>query len=172
MAAPKSVRGMRLLRGVAVGGVIACLVAGIAIVLVQSIWITYGVFVRYALGDPDGTVTEATALLLVPLAFLGLPYALKEDAFPRVTFVTDHLPGSVAVVLAKLNLAIMVLVGLFFAAVTINATVSSFKSGASSSVLGWPEYLFWAPVALASIAFVIYGVYLLLARSAASESGD
>ncbi|MEK7412968.1 MAG: TRAP transporter small permease subunit [Planctomycetota bacterium] len=163
---------MRLFRSVAIGAVLACLAAGVAIVLIQALWITYGVFVRYALGSPDGTVTEATALLLVPLAFLGLPYALKEDAFPRVTFVTDNLPGPIAVLVGKLNLTIMILVGLFFATVTINATVSSFQSGASSSVLAWPEYLFWAPVAVASIAFVIYGVYQLFAGSSAPESGE
>jgi len=163
---------MRLFHSIAIGAVLACLAVGVAIVLIQSVWITYGVFVRYVLGSPDGTVTEATALLLVPLAFLGLPYALKEDAFPRVTVVTDNLPAPIAVVLGKLNLAIMTVVGLFFAAVTINATLSSFQSGASSSVLGWPEYLFWAPVAVASITFVIYGVYLLLARSAVPDSRE
>ncbi len=154
---------MRSFRTVAIGAVMACLAAGMAIVLVQSFWITYGVFVRYALGNPDGMVTEATALLLVPLAFLGLPYALKEDAFPRVTFVTDKLPRRIAILVGKVHLVIMILLGLFFAAVTVNATVTSFLSGASSSVLGWPEYLFWAPVAVASFAFVIFGIYQLFA---------
>ena len=163
---------MRLFRTVALGAVMACLAAGMAIVLVQSFWITYGVFVRYALGNPDGTVTEATALLLVPLAFLGLPYALKEDAFPRVTFVTDKLPRRIAILVGKIHLVIMVLLGLFFAAVTVNATITSFRSGASSSVLGWPEYLFWGPVAIASGAFVMYGVYQLFAGNPVQESKE
>jgi len=34
------------------------------LILVQSVWITWGVFARYILRDPDETVTEATALLL------------------------------------------------------------------------------------------------------------
>jgi len=138
-----------------------------AIVLVQAFWVTYGVFVRYALGTPDGTVTEATALLLVPLAFLGLPYALRENAFPRVTLLTDRLPRGVAVAIGKLNLLTMILLGLFFAAVTLNATLTSFRSGASSSVLEWPEYVFWAPVAIASCTFVCFGVYRLVAGESA-----
>jgi TRAP-type C4-dicarboxylate transport system permease small subunit len=137
------------------------------IVLVQAFWVTYGVFVRYALGLPDGTVTEATALLLVPLAFLGLPYALREDAFPRVTLLTDRMPRRLAIAIGKLNLLIMICLGLFLAAVTLNATVTSFRSGASSSVLEWPEYLFWAPVAVASCTFVCFGIYRLLAGDGA-----
>jgi len=156
-------RSMRTVRVIVVGAVMACLAAGMLIVLVQAFWVTYGVFVRYALGAPDGTVTEATALLLVPLAFLGLPYALKENAFPRVTLLTDRLPRSVAAAVGRLNLLIMILLGLFFAAVTLNATLTTFRSGASSSVLEWPEYLFWTPVAVASCTFVCFGAYRLLA---------
>lgn len=155
---------MRILRSIALGAAFLCLVAGAAIVVIQSFWITYGVFVRYVLKNPDSMVTEATALLLIPLAFLGLPYALKEDAFPRVTFVTDKLPPRAAFVIDRINMLIMILVGLFFAAVTINATVSTFRSGASSSVLDWPEYIFWAPVAIASVSFVVYGVHDLFSR--------
>lgn len=161
---------MRLLRRIARGATLACLTAGVAIALVQSFWITYGVFVRYALGNPDSMVTEATALLLVPLAFLGLPYALKEDAFPRVTFITDKLSPRAARLVGKINLLVMIVVGLFLVSVTLNATVASFRSGASSSVLGWPEYLFWAPVAFACIAFVLQGVHAILAGTDVPQS--
>ena len=66
--------------------------AGAIVVLVQMVWITYGVFTRYALNAPDRMVTEATALLLFPVAFAGLAYAMKEDAYPKVTMLTDTLP--------------------------------------------------------------------------------
>ena len=39
---------------------------GALIVLIQMVWISYGVFTRYALNAPDRMVTEATALLLTP----------------------------------------------------------------------------------------------------------
>lgn len=38
-------------------------------------------------------MTEATALLLFPVAFLGLAFALYEDAYPKVTMLIDHLPA-------------------------------------------------------------------------------
>ena len=57
---------------------------GAIIISVQAVWITYGVFVRYVLRSPDGMVTEATAMLLFPAAFLGLAFALRENAYPKV----------------------------------------------------------------------------------------
>ena len=46
--------------------------AGALIIVVQTLWISYGVFMRYVVGKPDGTVTEATALLLFPAALPGI----------------------------------------------------------------------------------------------------
>lgn len=63
---------------------------GAVIIIVQMLWISYGVFRRYVLSSPDGTVTEATALLLFPAAFLGLAFALKEDAYPRCPSCLTH----------------------------------------------------------------------------------
>ncbi len=64
---------------------------GALIIVVQTVWISYGVFMRYVIGRPDGTVTEATAMLLFPAALLGLAFALREDAYPKVTFLLDAL---------------------------------------------------------------------------------
>ena len=68
-------------------------IAGGLVILIQMGWISIGVFRRYVLGNPDGYVTEATALLLFPVAFLGLAFALKENAYPTVTFAVDVLKG-------------------------------------------------------------------------------
>jgi TRAP-type C4-dicarboxylate transport system permease small subunit len=133
------------------------------IVVVQMVWISYGVFVRYGLGKPDRMVTEATALLLFPVAFAGLAYALREDAYPKVTFLTDLARPSVQRLLDIVNHGLMFGVGLFFSYAGISATVRAFYSGASSEILGWPRYAFWFPGALALIIFTIY-VGLRLAR--------
>jgi len=53
---------------------------GALIIVVQTVWVSYGVFMRYVIGRPDGMVTEATAMLLFPAAFLGLAFALRENA--------------------------------------------------------------------------------------------
>jgi TRAP-type C4-dicarboxylate transport system permease small subunit len=136
---------------------------GAAIIVVQMLWISYGVFMRYVVGRPDGTVTEATALLLFPAAFLGLAYALKEDAYPKVLFLRDALGPRGRRWLDALNLVLMIVVGGFFAIAGVDATLRAFDSGAASEILLWPRYLFWAPGALALVVFTLYVVLRLAA---------
>ena len=136
--------------------------AGAAIILVQMVWISYGVFTRYALNAPDRMVTEATALLLFPVAFAGLAYALREDAYPRVTLLTDLLPQRLRKAVAVLNLAIMLGVGAFFAVAAVNATLRALSSGAASEILLWPRWAFWMPGAASLILFAAYAALRLL----------
>jgi TRAP-type C4-dicarboxylate transport system permease small subunit len=140
------------------------LVAGIgaAIIVVQMLWISYGVFVRYTLNRPDRMVTEATALLLFPVALLGLAYAMREDAYPRVTMLTDRLSPALTKLFGIVNHTIMLFVGAFFSITTINATLSSFRSGASSEILQWPRYIFWSMGALSLTLFTFYATLRLL----------
>lgn len=130
--------------------------AGAAIVLLQMLWISYGVGVRYGLGRPDRMVTEATALLLFPVAFAGLAYAMREDAYPKVTMVTDLFGASTRKVLAVINHLLMLGVGMFFSYAGVSATIRSFNSGAASEILHWPRYLFWAPGAASLLLFTLY----------------
>lgn len=144
--------------------------AGALVVLVQAGWISYGVFVRYVLNEPDRFVTEATALLLVPVAFAGLAYALKEDAFPQVTMLVDLLPPRVQWLIGTINLALMLAIGLFFTLATGGAAIRTYFSGASTEVLRWPEFVFWVPVAISILVFDLYALVRLLARLAAAGS--
>lgn len=134
---------------------------GALIIIVQMLWISYGVFQRYVLSSPDGTVTEATALLLFPAAFLGLAFALKEDAYPKVSFLPDALGPRGKRRLEVVNLLLMIVVGGFFAIAAVDATLNSFRSGAASEILLWPRYLFWAPGAVALVVFTLYVVLKL-----------
>jgi TRAP-type C4-dicarboxylate transport system permease small subunit len=136
---------------------------GAIIILIQMVWISYGVFTRYALNAPDRMVTEATALLLFPVAFAGLAYAMREDAYPKVTMLTDMLPPMGRKLVGILNLSLMAGVGIFFSMAGLNATRSAFNSGSSSEILLWPRWMFWAPGATALVLFSIYTA-LLLAR--------
>lgn len=129
---------------------------GAAIIVIQMCWISYGVIVRYAFNSPDGTVTEATALLLFPVAFAGLAFALKEDAYPKVTMLVDSLPPRLRRVVDIINMALMLAIGGFFSLAGVEATVRSFQSGAASEILLWPRYLFWAPGAAALVLFTLY----------------
>lgn len=142
---------------------------GALIIIVQMLWISYGVFQRYVLGSPDGTVTEATALLLFPAAFLGLAFALKEDAYPKVSFLPDALGPRGKRRLEVVNLLLMIVVGGFFAIAAVDATLNSFRSGAASEILLWPRYLFWAPGAVALVVFTVYVVLKLVVLLTSSE---
>lgn len=133
------------------------------VVLVQMVWMSYGVFMRYAMGAPDRMVTEATALLLFPVAFAGLAYALREDAYPKVTFLTDLAPRGLRHLFDIINHLLMFGVGLFFSYAGVSATFRAFRSGAASEIIGWPRYAFWIPGALAIVIFTVYAG-LLLAR--------
>ncbi len=142
---------------------------GALIIVVQMCWISYGVFQRYVLSSPDGTVTEATALLLFPAAFLGLAFALKEDAYPKVSFLPDALSPRGRRRLEMLNLVLMIVVGGFFAIAAVDATMNSWQSGAASEILLWPRYLFWAPGAVALVVFTFYVVLRLAVLLTSSE---
>lgn len=144
---------------------------GALIVLIQMVWISYGVMMRYVFDSPDGTVTEATALLLFPVAFAGLAYALKEDAYPKVTMLTDLLPAKLRHAVEILNLALMLGIGGFFALAAVDATMRSFNSGAASEILLWPRYIFWAPGAFALVLFAVYAVLRLLLLIARGPDG-
>ncbi|MBS9717290.1 TRAP transporter small permease [Pseudohalocynthiibacter aestuariivivens] len=135
---------------------------GAIIVLIQMAWISYGVFVRYGLGKPDRMVTEATALLLFPVAFAGLAYAMREDAFPKVTMATDRLRPKARKTFEIINHVLMLGVGVFFSYAGVSATIRSFNSGVASEILHWPRFWFWAPGALALVIFSIYAALRLL----------
>lgn len=137
-------------------------IIGGLIILVQMAWISYGVFKRYVLGDPDAYVTEATALMLFPVAFLGLAYALSVNAYPTVSYLVESLKGRPKKILLAFNLLIMVLIGAFFSYAGIDATIKSYNSGAASEILLWPRVYFWLPGAIALVLFTWYAILRLI----------
>lgn len=145
---------------------------GAAIIFVQMVWISYGVMMRYVFSSPDGTVTEATALLLFPVAFLGLAFALKEDAYPKVTFLIDATKGRARTFVLAVNYLLMLGVGAFFSFAAVRAAYRSFYSGASSEILLWPRYVFWTPGAAALVLFTLYTALLLVALFVRGETNE
>lgn len=152
--------------------VVALAAVGSVIIVIQMIWISYGVFMRYVIGRPDRMVTEATALLLFPVALLGLAYAMREDSYPRVTLLTDMFRPSLQKLIQLVNGAIMALIGVFFSITTVNATIRAFNSGSSSEILNWPRYLFWGVAATSLTIFTVYAILRLIqiALQPASET--
>jgi len=145
--------------------------AGAAIVFIQVLWTSYGVIMRYVFSSPDAYVTEATALLLFPVAFLGLAYALREDAYPRVSFLLDATRGRPAHRwLRTLTDLVMIVVGVFFSVAAVEATIKTYHSGAASEILLWPRLYFWIPSALALVVFTAFAIVRCITRWTASET--
>lgn len=142
--------------------VVALAAVGALIIVVQMLWISYGVFMRYAMARPDRMVTEATALLLFPVALAGLAYAMREDSYPRVTLLTDLLPATLKKLVGLLNATIMALIGVFLSITAVNATLRAYSSGAASEILQWPRYIFWAFVAFSLVVFTLYATLRLM----------
>ena len=101
-------------------------------------------------------------LLLVPVAFAGLAYALREDAYPKVTMLTDLLSKSAGLAVERLNLLLKISIGVFFSIASVSATFNSYSSGAASEILLWPRFLFWIPVALSLCVFSLYSTLMLI----------
>ena len=134
----------------------AATAVGGVIVIVQAVWISYGVMMRYVFRSPDAVVTEATALLLFPVAFAGLVYAMQENAYPRVTVLVDKLSPAARRWLEAFNCLLMASVAAFFAVAAGQAAWRDFHSGAASEILLWPRHLFWIPSALSLSLFALY----------------
>jgi TRAP-type C4-dicarboxylate transport system permease small subunit len=117
---------------------------------------------RYVLDSPDGMVTEATALMLVPVAFFGLAYALSNDAYPKVTLLRDLLPAKAQGIIDRINLLIMILTGMFFSVSACEAAYRAFHSGAASEILLWPRFYFWVPVAISLLIFTLLAIVRLI----------
>ncbi|OQQ03461.1 TRAP transporter small permease protein [Vibrio campbellii] len=128
---------------------------GGGIIFVQAFWISYGVFMRYVMGNPDGMVTEATALMLVPLAFVGLSYACKEDAFPKVTIFTDMLTSKKKAYLDVANNILIVMISCFFMLAASKGFIKSYYSGAASEILLWPRFYFWFIVVVSLVSLFL-----------------
>ena len=135
---------------------------GAAVALAQAGWITFGVVMRYVFRSPDRMVTEATALLLFPVAFAGLAYALQVDAYPRVSIFADKLPRRARFFLTALNGAVMAAVSAFFAVAATAAAIRDFHSGAASEILLWPRFYFWTPAAASLWLFTFYASLRLI----------
>ena len=166
MSADKVSRIDTILDRAAVG----CALAGGAIILLQAVWMTWGVFTRYALGSPDRMVTEATALLLFPVAFSGLAFALRRDANPKVTMLLDILPVRIRHWIEVGNLVIIAIIGLWFMYVSFSATLRTFDSGVASEILLWPRVYFWIPVMFSMVIFVCCVMHRLIQQVSKENS--
>ena len=74
------------------------LVGGILIVAVAAM-ITYEVIMRYFFNAPTVWVMEISIYVMLAGIFFSLAFVLKEKAFVKVDFITNHLPKKTALTL-------------------------------------------------------------------------
>jgi TRAP-type C4-dicarboxylate transport system permease small subunit len=134
---------------------------GGAIILIQSIWISISVVLR-KMGHPDPYVTETTALMLLPLAFLGMSYALKVNGYPEVTIFRDKLPTKIAKYLIYIRYILIFLIGIFFTLTLYKAFTLAYMSGASSEILEIPRTYVAFPTLLSMIFFNIFSFFKII----------
>ena len=68
------------------------------------------------------------------------------------------MPDAFADWVRLFNLMLMTVIGGFFTLVAGSAMIRSYRSGAVSSIIEWPEFAIWAPVAVFIGTFTILGV--------------
>ena len=131
------------------------------LVVVQSVWITYGVLLRYFLRQGDMYTIEVTSLLLLLVAFLGAPFALRQEAFPTVFMVVNRLPDKIQRWLRAFALLMSIIFFFFFTWGAAWIAIDAHKTDYVTTIVHWPYYPFWAIIALSGVLFMLVALAML-----------
>ena len=132
------------------------------LIVIQSVWISYAVFLRYFLHQGDMYMLEVTSLLLLLVAFLGAPFALREEAFPTVFMVVNRFPIRVQKWLRAIALVMCII---FFGLFTRGAAwiaIDAYKTDYVTTVVHWPYSPFWAVITFSGVLFMLVALVLLI----------
>ena len=89
-------------------------IAGVG-VLFMTLLITVDVILRYGWNAPTIWVNEASSYVLLVVVFLGLAYALRENAHIRIDIIITRLPKQVQDWLKVINsIAFLIFTGILF----------------------------------------------------------
>jgi TRAP-type C4-dicarboxylate transport system permease small subunit len=132
------------------------------LVLIQCVWLTHAVILRYFLRIGDMYVVEVTSLLLLQVAFLGAAFTLQEEALPAVFVIVRLLPGRVQQWLRVFTLVMGLIFFGFFTRGAIWIAVDAYKTDYVTTVVHWPYYPFWAVIALSGVLFLLVALSLLI----------
>jgi TRAP-type C4-dicarboxylate transport system permease small subunit len=131
-------------------------IAGLAL-LVMTLIITMDVVLRYAF-TPTKWVQEFSTYLMVVLIFLGLAYALKEDAHIKVDFLVVRLPRRIQdwmqVIHSTLFLVFTIIIFYFNWHLFNQSFALKSTSYTSVDVIIWPAQLFM-PLGLAIMGLLL-----------------
>jgi len=80
-------------------GVVACGLLGGILILLNGLFVTYEVTMRYLFNSPTTWVMEISIYVTMASTFLSLAYALREKAHVKVDFITNYLSGRTLIIL-------------------------------------------------------------------------
>jgi len=133
-----------------------CGIAGFAL-LVMTLIITMDVVLRYAF-TPTKWVHEFSTYLMVVVVFLGLAYALKEDAHIKVDFLVVRLPRRIQDWMKVIHSILFLVFAIVLCYFNWHLFTQSFalktRSFTSVDVIVWPVQLFM-PVGLAILSLLL-----------------
>ena len=79
--------------------VLGCGLTGGILIVLNGLFVTYEVIVRYVFNSPTIWVMEISIYVTMASTFLSLAYALREKAHVKVDFITNYLSGPTLILL-------------------------------------------------------------------------
>ena len=132
-------------------------IAGVG-VLVMSLAIAMDVTLRYAFNAPTIWVNEASSYMLLVIAFLGLAYALRENAHIRIDVVVKRLPRQVQDWMRVINSTLFLILIIILFYFTWGFFTESLEFGTTSRT-GWDiplaPWQVFTPLGLAIIGLLL-----------------
>lgn len=109
------------------------------LVLVIALLCCYGVFTRYALGDPDTWSYEVAAYLLAFVVYFAIGDALHQNVHVRVDLLQEMFPGRFTRVTGAIgDIVCLGFLWLFFTKVWTIFHDSLIRGRIDETTLGWP----------------------------------
>ncbi len=134
---------------------LACIwISGLAIV-VMSLIIPWGIFTRYVLGSGSQWPEPIAILLMVVFTFFGAAAGYRAGAHIAVNMLTDRIPNTLKVTIAKLVTLLMGLIAAFMVYYGFKLCFEMW--GQSISELPWmPVGATYLPVPLGGLFTLIF----------------
>jgi C4-dicarboxylate transporter, DctM subunit len=147
------------------------------LVLLNGLFVTYEVIMRYVFNSPTTWVLETTIYLIIAATFISLAYVMLEKGHVKVDFVTVHLSHKTAALLETSTSVFGILYCMVLGWQGWKVTVRAFQLGERSpTLLGvplWiPELFIPLGCALLTFQFIRYTKEVIETLSAREFAGE
>jgi TRAP-type C4-dicarboxylate transport system permease small subunit len=147
---------------------LACIWSAGAAIVLMSLIVPVGVFMRYGLGVGAQWPEPIAILLMMVFTFVGAAAAYRAGAHIGVTMLTDALPPVARKACAALVLALMVLICVFVVGYGTRLCLETM--GQSIAELPWlPVGVTYAPIPLGALATLLFVIEQALTGSQAAR---